>query len=349
MVLYLSIWFFIFFFALLEILKVQVSNKITFFIVALVLLLFAGFRYGIETDYWTYYKIFKYNITRVEPGFAYLMDLFRKRFSLSFNWFVFFIASLSISIKFFSFRKIGLSFFALFIYYSLYYINFEYNIIRQGLAASFLLIASNYIEKKDWKKYLLFVAIASSMHLSSLLFLPVYFIALKPIKIKSVVGIIFLLAIIRIFLFSAMTTLMLDVLEANSGSVLYRYIGKAMRYLEMDMKSSIDIGFIRRFVIIILFVLINGRLKINNIYFNIYLYGYMFYILFMGNAVLSNRASASFEFFIVPMFASALKGKYISYKTIHIYAVLAVIMLMLFITTLLNGNAVPYQTFLNRI
>ena len=354
MTFYLSIWFFLFLCALLEITKIQVVNKITFFIAVFLLFLFAGFRYGIETDYWSYYRIFnlKENTRGIEPGFYLLIDLYKTYISQYFDGFIFLIALLSISVKYIFFKDTGSSFYALLIYYTLFYILFEYNAIRQGIAVSFLLIASNYIKDKQWKKYLFFVLIASVFHISSLLFLPVYFFAVKTIHIKVVSFFILFAFIIRIFLLPVITILLLNVSDIIISKfinqpLLYNRVSDLLHYFITDIEKLINIGFIRRFVVLLLFVYLNGKKRINNIYFNIYLFGYILYIIFMGNVVLSIRFSVPFEIFMAPMFASVIKNNISTWKTINVFGILSLMLLLLFISTLRNGNAIPYQTFLN--
>lgn len=53
---------------------------------------------------------------------------------------------------------------------------YSMNAIRQCIATSIFLYAIQYIEKKDFKKYLFWILIASTVHLIALIYLPFYFI-----------------------------------------------------------------------------------------------------------------------------------------------------------------------------
>lgn len=348
MVFYLFIWFFLFLLAICELYKCSVSNKITFFIAVLLLLLFAGLRYGIETDYWAYYRIFNLEKQRgIEPGFNLLIDLYKTYISQSFDGFIFIVALLSISIKYFFFKDTASPFWGLLIYYSLFYILFEYNIIRQGLAASFLLIASNYAKKKQGLKFFVFVVIASTFHISSVLFMPVYFFATRSLFIRDVFVLIFLAFSICLFLYPVINLLLLTITEIINQPILHSYIKRLTSYLSADIEKFISIGFMRRFVFVCLFIWLNGKKKISNIYFNIYMFGYILYILFMGNAILSTRLSASFELFMAPMFAVAIKERVFTWKSVYVSGIISFVLLLLYITVLINGDAIPYQTFIN--
>lgn len=56
----------------------------------------------------------------------------------------------------------------------LIYLSFDMNVMRQGVALSVFLCALTYIKDRNWKMYLLFMAIAFGFHRSSIIWSPVY-------------------------------------------------------------------------------------------------------------------------------------------------------------------------------
>lgn len=123
------------------------------------------------------------------------------------------------------------------------------------------------------------------------------------------------------------------------------YIFSAVRgYLNNGTESILTIGFIRRIIYIALFLLLNGRKSIKNVYFNTYLLGVCIYTVFMGNSVLSNRFSLSFEAALIPLFAN-LKFK-LSWKNAHLLACVYILSTALLVMLLSKSNAVPYQSYL---
>lgn len=66
-------------------------------------------------------------------------------------------------------------------------VNFSFNVMQQVEAAAVLMLAIPYLYKKDFKKYLLIVILATMIHTSSIIMLVLYFIAnIKPWSFKFV-------------------------------------------------------------------------------------------------------------------------------------------------------------------
>jgi transmembrane protein EpsG len=87
------------------------------------------------------------------------------------------------------------------------------NGIRQFLAASILFFATKHIISGNWKKYMLFVLLASTLHQSALILIPLYFFIRQ--KAWSAMSFLFLISSVVVvigfnefssFLFSAMET-----------------------------------------------------------------------------------------------------------------------------------------------
>ncbi len=70
------------------------------------------------------------------------------------------------------------------IYLFVYYCAFL-NYGRQGLSISLLWYSLKYINEKNFKKFLLVILFASNIHLSSIIFLPIYFLFIYRYKMKT--------------------------------------------------------------------------------------------------------------------------------------------------------------------
>jgi hypothetical protein len=315
-----------------------ISNKIVFFLTITVLLLFAGFRYGIATDYWSYHDIFYKlkNTERFEFGFLSLIDGYKIFFlSNSYNGFVFFIAFLSIGLKWLYFKKLKYPFFALAIYIALFYIHLEYNVIRQGLAVSIIYFAVTKAHKKYL--YFLLVALATSMHTSSALFFPLYILCTKKISlsINSVIFFIIATVCIKIYLLEYIFNFIISLLHGRlSYFILY------FKNREFEITS----GFIRRLFIILIFIFLSEKKQIKNSFFNFYFLGFIMFILFSGYEQFAYRMSLCFDVFMIPLFAN-LKLKS-NFRTIVAISMLLIILFFTYWLPLRNGYAVPYQTYL---
>ena len=69
------------------------------------------------------------------------------------------------------------------------------NQIRQMLATAILLYALKYVYDRNWKHYFLLLLIAAGIHISALLFVPVYFIYGKRVNIKKQIIVYLILGI----------------------------------------------------------------------------------------------------------------------------------------------------------
>ena len=328
----------------------QLSNSIVFFGICLLFIFFVGFRYDMGTDYWSYYRVF-HGVHEAHVasdfGFQFLIRIYRI-FSNSFNGFIFLLAFISIYTKYLFFKKLENPFFALFIYIAIFSLGMGFNIMRQGMAAAVVFHAVYWAEKRNIIASFLLICIASVIHISSLIFLPLYFIISRNIKIKtSNVFIIILVAfMIRFYLMEVILSIFEPFLERISG---VQGIGRIAMYLRIREIYAIDMGAIRRIVMCILFIILNNKKYINNVYFNLYLLGTVIFILFMGYGILAYRLSLVFDVFLIPLFAN-IKIAY-NYRNIAAIIVFVAISFVLYWITINSetANLLPYRTFLSYV
>ncbi|SDM77781.1 EpsG family protein [Bacillus sp. OK048] len=86
------------------------------------------------------------------------------------------------------------------------------NGIRQSLAAATVFIATKYILNGNWKKFILIVLLASTIHQTALIFIPIYFIIRREAWSK-VTFILLGLAVLIATGFNQFSTLLFDVLN----------------------------------------------------------------------------------------------------------------------------------------
>ncbi len=163
------------------------------------------FRYEVGTD-WPIYNEYFYRISAgidkfTEPGF----NLINKVISLftDDSWWLFAVCALCIGIftfKAFMEQSVNPAFSILVYVLAGSYFNSQ-NQLRQAFAMSIFLYAFKYIKARDWKKYFFWMLIAASMHVSALLYFPVYFLyGLKvcvPVICYSFVGLCATLPVLK--------------------------------------------------------------------------------------------------------------------------------------------------------
>lgn len=157
-------------------------NKLFVFLALLSLILVSGLRSNIgDTFFYMYsYTIGDFSWSGInfkgEFGF-YIYQLLLKNLSSDPQILIFVTALITnVLIVIALYKYANLFEIAMFLYITSGVYLVTMNGIRQMLAASIVLIATKYILNGNWKKYILIVLIASTIHTSALFLLPVYFI-----------------------------------------------------------------------------------------------------------------------------------------------------------------------------
>ena len=198
-------------------------NNIFIFIALVSLIAVSGFRYKVGTDYSQYaeiYTVFAPNVViseESEPGFMALCK-FLTNYSMD-PQIMFLVTSIInnllivLIIRKYS-TKFELSMFlyiTTFIYYS------TMNGLRQWMAAVIIFSGYKYLLNRDFKIYLVFILIASTMHLSALIMIPVYFIVNN--KTLSKQNLIIVVAfIIASFFYERFSDILFSILSNTSYS-----------------------------------------------------------------------------------------------------------------------------------
>ncbi|MEX2594827.1 MAG: EpsG family protein [Anditalea sp.] len=152
------------------------------FLAFFILLIIFGFRYGFGIDYHSYIGIFdrlgnNWSKENLEPGFYYLNVIIKALgggpYVLIFVSFFLCLLFLHKAIKDNSdFPEISYL-----VFFSSGLIFFYTSGIRQAIALSMCFFSYKYIVEKSFWKFLAMVLLASSFHITALLFIPVYFFA----------------------------------------------------------------------------------------------------------------------------------------------------------------------------
>ncbi|WP_442263717.1 EpsG family protein [Tissierella sp.] len=142
---------------------------------------FAGIRYGIGVDYFSYVRIFNnvnngYRV-RTESGFSLINLIIGKLggneqimfFVVSYLTFLFIYLAIK---KYENTLSLGLCMLT----FMLFYYNISFNLVRMTLSISIMLYSFDFIYEKKAIKFLASVCLAISIHNSSIVMLPFYFL-----------------------------------------------------------------------------------------------------------------------------------------------------------------------------
>lgn len=187
--------------------------SIYFFIVLLTLIFISAFRGDFSTDYQGYKDIYlrfsDYSLKDIlmrgflkYPEKGYLLLQYGIKSIFDDNLYIFIISSIVIvysHIK--QFQKQSLLCIlsvVLFLKVGNYYVSF--NLIRQVLSASIVLMGSKYLYERKMIKYFIFVLLASSLHTSALIMIPSYFLLNIKLKRKNFIisGIVILITFVAL-------------------------------------------------------------------------------------------------------------------------------------------------------
>lgn len=315
---------------------VSVNNQILAKFFAVFLILVCGLRFGIGTDYWSYYDIYNGSseLERIEIGFKSII-LFSHSVSKNFSLFLLFISLLSISLKVKYFSTLYNPFLAIFIYICVYYFPLDFNVIRQGLASSFIYFAVEAGKKKKLINYLFFVGIASLFHISAVVFIPVYFFIYRlKIKFKTVVIIFILSIVLRVIVLPILFNLVRNFVLSRFNSSI---ISQLINYFWLG-DFSLSLNFFRRLFFIVAYLLIFGISK-SDCYLTLYLISFFVSTILTGNDIFAYRLSSWFDIFSIPLFCS--KRIILSHKNIVVFTCFIIVLTVLFFSSM--QDALPYR------
>lgn len=145
--------------------------------------------------------------------------------------------------------------FTFFFFFLLNYYSISLNQSRQIASAAVLLFAFSFLEEKDKKRFLyfIFVLLAASIHVSSIIFLPFYFVRYLKIKInkKSVLLIICLIFGLFILVQLNKGTMLNSVLSQIDQMSVYGHLGE-----ETENRTFSVMGIISALITLVLNVFI---------------------------------------------------------------------------------------------
>lgn len=192
----IAIYIFFYLFALLAEQLKEIDKRNVLILTCVVLAILAGFRNpalwadtGIYVDSFLDYTKPLYEWSPIdqplgysEYGFYFLGVIF-KTFSSSATAYLTFIAALSFIFMYKDFRRYCYyPLFGVCAYIARFYTSRNFIQIRAGLSYAIILWAVQYITKRDWKRYFLWIFIAYQFHTSALLAIPLYFLCMIRIK-----------------------------------------------------------------------------------------------------------------------------------------------------------------------
>lgn len=183
---YYIIWAFLLIIALVERMRKRPFDKGVVVFVFLVLAVIVGCRYDVGADWSNYVELYYKGViydnmverTSVEPLYELCQYIFR---SIGFTHAVFFLflSIVSLCCYYKIAKLLGIKNFmtVLFVYFTLVFLNYQFNVIRQGVMTSFVWLAFAYRIVGNNKASIISIIVALGFHFTALAFIPIVFLA----------------------------------------------------------------------------------------------------------------------------------------------------------------------------
>ena len=358
MAFYYLVFFLFYLFSLLEILGLRRKQSITlFFILSFFIYILSFIRWETGTDWYNYKDFFDhptkwFEFGNFEPGYSTL-NTFASYLFGDYTYLLFLLSSI---LYYFQtktiYRLSALPLTSLFVLIGIYFGNINY--IRQNIAICILFYSIIFIQRKDFIRFIIYVGIASMIHLSSIIFIFAWWIYYYNFSKRFMIVTI----LCSIFFSSFMFYIMTRIGSALGGIVEY----KLQLYLS-ESDSSVNSSHSYMFIIIkgiankcfvfIIALLFYDKIKekypnLKN-YLNLYWFGIILYFSFISVSIVLVRFSFPYDFIQVILFPLILdslirkSNRIICFNVLSLYLVLR---LYIYITSYYELY-VPFKTILN--
>lgn len=304
-------------------------DKYIFFIVGGILILLVATRtmdVG-GPDYSVYYDDFYNRNQLFEYGYRALTILFKMIFG-DFRSLVFFMAIIIVGGKLiYIYRYSQKMILVLLLYFTGNYLTLDFDVFRQGIALSIILVFSlKYLEKNENKKFYISVFIATLFHVSAIVFIMAKFIVKINFNKKIYIGILVSSYIIG---YSGISKIILN-LVANSK---IPFISEKLSIYINTTGSSFNLNALVNLMLIIFILVlgINEEKKYQNI-IKIYLFGVVLLTIFAALPI--DRMFIYFDInkmLMIGLVYTKLIEKYSKYKIVWIAGVLGYTLLKFYI------------------
>ena len=287
----------------ITLLSKRAAGRIAFFI----LLLFIGLRGHLYSDFINYYtfynslpNIFKLNARfferyLFEPGFVIYSSLI-KSFGVNYFGWVAISTFIDLAIYRHVFRRYTDSVILPFIFFMAYNgLTIEFNLYRNAKAMDLFLLSLPYLERRKMGRYMLLNLLGTTFHLSSVIYLPLYFLLNRRLgKVIRWGGIVFanIIVIGEVGVIAKILS-SLDIFQAMDfyNKLTHHTANSTVGY-------ALSFGHIERTFSIVLFTVLYDRLEVqrpsNRIFYNcVWLY-YLAFMLLHEVEVLVDRVPTLF-------------------------------------------------------
>lgn len=250
---------------------------------------------GVGSDYFSYYYIYR-DKENIELGFSLLAELI-KTCKGNFSVFLGIVFCISFSLKIFVFNKMSLyPLISLMIYLGFWFLTYDMNGIRQGVALGFTGLAAYFAWRGNFVKYWMSCGCALLFHYSSLVFIPFIFLIHNKCSLKIA---LFILSISFLFAFQGGIT---NLFSYFVGADSY-FVDKMFSYGSNESFSKnvlFSFSTLHRLVIFVIISVTVPRMQIDNRLKRVFLWAATvnvgLYLMFADVEIIATRLSLYYRF-----------------------------------------------------
>lgn len=279
----------------------EVLKKRALIFEAVILIVFFGFRGYIGYDWYTYNPNFKgISLAKIiekkdyfEFGFKFYTLLIKNIFN-NYTFYTLVGSLIDIVIICIVSRRYSKSpLIVVFLFFSIYGLALEIDMLRNAKAIVLFLLSIKYIEERKLEKFIGLIILAFTFHASSLIYLPMYFILGKKWNKKIVLGIFILgnlyyLSDMRIFI--KLLKHMDIIIPTSFGRAIMSKLSIYFSSTPLDFKLGFSIFYFERLIIFVLAWVMDseirkqkyGDIMLNSLYISIFIFLYLAELSVMG-------------------------------------------------------------------
>jgi hypothetical protein len=345
---------------LLEQISIDVDRYLLYGFTLVLFIVLAGLKYNVGTDIAQYNSLYEHssaysNIARtgVEPGYYVLMKLFRL-FGLGFVFFWFMICLANLSAKFYIFKKYTPYLFpALLIYFVGLFFERDFDGIRQGIGIGICYLSIPFILKRRFWPFFILVLLATSIHVSSIIFVAAYWLPNMKFSNKFII-IVLVIQVLMVSLHLSVTQGLLGLFpDSFVKDRLETYLNSSTADEKYSGQVGLSIGILFRIMVLICFILFRKRIQIEEKLYAFLKYGFFvgifFSLLFNDVDILSHRLPYGFremQIFIIPYFLTISKNLFFRFSIIIALFLYSVLLLYRILHTEDLGEYYYYDNYI---
>lgn len=315
--------------------------KLSVFTFLLVIVCFFGvFRYDVGNDYAGYVAMFeKINNFTDERSINYVLySALSRLFSFSENGFVFVIGAyyvFTVSIFLYILKKKDILFWGFFTFVTFGLLFDSFDRIRQMAALAVFMLAVEDIVKKDFKRFVLKLALGALFHYSIVILMPLYFISRVRVNV-FLYSLLFFVMLVGYYLGVWVSTYE----YVYSLIPYYRDIYAGTKYSAQAVELGTGVGFLG----VVLFIYMNILLApVNRVYKNILSFGLVIYIFGVGNLNITRISDYLLAVSVVTFPFLVKRFKTLGNKLI-VVAPMLIFLMVFFVKSLHSGIYFEYKT-----